>query len=198
MSKTSYCKVCGVELTSENRYSNGKNKRRYCKSHWNEYKEKNRTKNYTLVLRRGRISTKLVFPTYALKNSFRVLRKIQIRFGRCHSSRSANFDQRIEDLIEKTREDGTIYRFYQDAECPECHSVIRYDSHGYKTCTSCGLIREGINLDYQQPNAEEMREIRRTHPARYNYDMLEDVPAEELYSCYDKYYARAYSRRLRK
>ena len=190
------CKVCGIRLTDDNRYSAGKNKRRYCKVHWNEYKEKNRTKKYRIKVRVGITRSHLIeFSSFALKNSFRVLRRLQIRWGRCHSSRSSNFNQRVEEIIEERQEDGTIHRFYQAATCSACHSEIRYDEHGYKVCSNCGLIRDDLVLPESHAENKFSHDSRAQTYLGWDHGWEDERPPDERYSTYDRYYAAAYSKR---
>lgn len=201
MGKTAYCKVCGVELTSENRYRSGKNKyRKKCIACFKEDREKRYkrcNKKFRLKVRVGISRTHLIeFGTYAEKHSFRVLRALQIRYGRCHSSRSSNFNQRVEDLIEITK-DGQTYRYYQAAKCDECKAELRYDEHGYKVCTECGLIVGEIVFPKSYPTNRRSHDSRSQIYLGFDYDLDDERPPDERYSTYDRYYSQAYARRLK-
>ena len=211
------CKVCGVELTPDNAYSRIREAfipQSYCmacqkererarynsnpnpkiKSVLSNYEKK---KKFRLKVRVGISRTHLIeFGTYAEKHSFRVLRALQIRYGRCHSSRSSNFNQRVEDLIEITK-DGQTYRYYQAAKCDECKAELRYDEHGYKVCTECGLIVGEIVFPKSYPTNRRSHDSRSQIYLGFDYDLDDERPPDERYSTYDRYYSQAYARRLK-
>ena len=194
------CKVCGIKLTQDNRYPSGNNRyRRICiscfrKDRTERYKKCN--KKYRIKVRVGITRSHLIeFSSFALKNSFRVLRRLQIRWGRCHSSRSSNFNQRVEEIIEERQEDGTIRRFYQAATCSACHSEIRYDEHGYKVCSNCGLIRDDLVLPESHAENKFSHDSRAQTYLGWDHGWEDERPPDERYSTYDRYYAAAYSKR---
>ena len=197
-----FCRFCGVELNKQNAYKNSNNKRKLkliCKNCDNKQRlariEKN-GKIYRIKVRVGITRSHLIeFSSFALKNSFRVLRRLQIRWGRCHSSRSSNFNQRVEEIIEERQEDGTIHRFYRAAACSACHSEIRYDEHGYKVCSNCGLIRDDLVLPESHAENKFSHDSRAQTYLGWDHGWEDERPPDERYSTYDRYYAAAYSKR---
>ena len=213
----SECQRCHVELNSGNANSRVPDKfvpYSYCKKCHNKIKRDNylnkrekylakqkvrddtKRKYYKKVRRGDNRPFIIEFKTLADKREFIAQRRFQMRWGRCHTSRSSNYDQRVEDLVECKVADK-IYRHYIAAKCEECGSELRYDEHGYKVCVSCGLIRgvEFTVLEYQPQKSS----TNNTTPD-YWYEQQtseDDRPADERYSTFDYHYARAYSKRLK-
>jgi hypothetical protein len=199
--KIKYCKKCNVELNTENCYSRSAIRFRplsYCikcdaKLHRKYYKEnqdkikarstnryKNDVNNFpTLRVKRGRDhkSFKVVFKTLTEKRSFVLLRRLQIKYGKCHVSRSAKVNQSVD--VKHRDDDGNIT--YVKMLCSECNSLVRYNKNGFKECTNCGLIQETLEFD------------------NFVNETKRDAPSESEYTdngCYDAYYSEAYSNKL--
>lgn len=166
-----FCKECGVKLNRKNAYPNRKRKRGYrifCK----ECDKKKRTESRRLNGQTSRLRLKgkyrriiIEFPDQFAKQFFLLCRRQQVIgcHPKCgHSSRSG---QRVEHLEEATDKHGELHRWYEETICDECGQIVEFNVHGFKQCTSCGLLSANFTLSNEMDESE-----------------ARDLPQEEYYN----------------
>lgn len=209
--ETRTCRKCGVVLTPDNAYSRIQEvfvPFGYCKKcdkirrskNYNSQKRKILhvgNKKFTTKVRRGKVE----FPSFQAKHEFLAMRRIQARFGRGHISCSSNINKAVYvpryEEIEQDNE-TIILKHYEPLKCEECDGLVLYKDNNYQVCSDCGLIANDrlniINIE-PFPQANKL-----SGPFRYSIPITETEPlgdSSENIRCYDRYYARAYSKRLR-
>lgn len=215
--ETRTCRKCGVVLTPDNAYSRIREAfvpQSYCMACQKErerarYNSDPKTKikrvlsnyekkkKYTTKVRRGKVE----FPSFQAKHDFLAMRRIQARFGRGHISCSSNINKAVYvpryEEIEQDNE-TIILKHYEPLKCEECGGLVLYKDNNYQVCSDCGLIANDrlniINIE-PFPQANKL-----SGPFRYSIPITETEPlgdSSENIRCYDRYYARAYSKRLR-
>lgn len=223
MTKTKLCKKCGIELSKENAWSKSAIRFKphsYCKTceaaYNREYYKKNQAKikkrsseqyrrdlnnGFWATMKVGNKKHRIIFKTLSEKELFVTVRRLQIRWGICHTDLSSSENKKVDELVEERREDGKVRRYYIDTKCDECGGLIRYQ-HGFKICECCGLVHGDHNieeLNNTHLNAVDQGIVDRLDKLPMcsydgNYDNLEN---DDAFSTFDMYYSRAYSKVLK-
>ena len=198
-----FCNCCGVRLTRQNAYRRSGNRhklRRICidcfkKQRNDKYESGN--KKFTTKVRRGRLE----FPSFEAKHEYITLRRLQARFGRGHISCSSNVNKAVyvPRYEEIEHEDGKIIlKHYERMICEECGGLVVYKKNNFQICSDCGLIaNDRLNIIYTEPTTQENRMSRRYRNSIPIPEVESQGDSSENVRCYDRYYARAYSKRLR-
>ena len=203
---THHCRVCNNKLQKDNKFKgNPKKGRGYiCKKCHNDQKTDRRhsaPKNKCITLKRDKKYPNFKFGLlskderliYQFQDnndfiSFKIIRKIQKRFGRCHDSLSSREKCRVETLLEEEIKDDDgeiikIKRWYEASKCSECGSEVNYNKHNEQQCSNCGLIQGVVNFIDDSINTNKKNR------SDYNYRFeSDDKPT------FDVYYSRAYNK----
>jgi DNA-directed RNA polymerase subunit RPC12/RpoP len=201
------CRECGIKLNKDNKYPGKRGK--ICKQCDNLLRIKRRYpsgQTYSVLLGKNKkypnfsicsvnsrkISTlkNVIYATFETSEeigTFRMMRRVQKRFGRCHDSSSSRDGCRVESLnIEEkmVEEKKIVHKYYIASKCMECGNEVNYNKHGEQQCTSCGLIQGNYNLLTSEPEYN-------SHDDAIGY-------SSSNYVTYDKYYSKAYGGRKTK
>lgn len=207
-SKKKYCRVCGERLTSENRYQtkSGKNLGRVCKGCFNEKRRdayKTITKKFTITIDRGNNPPfKLEFDSIEDRQFFTTWRRLQIRWGQCHTDPSGFAGKAADRFIQYMDQDTQTFRQYFVTETCNCGGIVRYDTSGYKICDKCGwffshssiIEHTHAELDtLNEPTRKAMVNDKEDRLPLFSYGSYDDSNGlDDGHSTYDVYYARGY------
>lgn len=206
--KKKVCRVCGERLTKENRYRYKSKhsiglicKECYKKQRTARYQRRN--KKYTITIDRGRNPPfKLKFDSIEDRQFFSTWRRLQIRWGQCHTDPSGFAGKAVDRFIQYMDQDTMTYRQYFITETCACGGIIRYDTSGYKICDKCGWFHSTSNIIehtyFEQDSMNEStrrammdnKEDRLPLFSYGSYDNSNDL--DDGHSTYDVYYARCY------
>jgi len=198
-----FCISCGVKLNRKNRYKIHTHGRKYssiCKTCDNNKRKANRIRSgqkFVLKIR----DRKIEFSSIQARNEFITMRRLQAKYGRCHISYSSNTHKTVwvPRYKEVKRKDiKIILKYYAPMTCEECGGSVVYMEHGFQVCAVCGLVvNDHLNVIYIEPATQK-----KSVPPWYKYTI--PIPetnyqgdSSENVRCYDKYYAQAYSKRLK-
>lgn len=210
------CITCGVALTPDNAYSRSAVRfkpKSYCKSCQDKADKKrhnkkrpwlnrhkryqyDRTKFFSIKVRRGKTQFTFRFPSLMAKHDFVVGRRLQVRYGRGHISPSSNFGKSVYVPSLEERDGKTVKR-YKRLLCDECDGIVRYSANEFQICEDCGLI---VNDRFNVIIKDSLQQADTKDKKGLHVPIPETKPrgdSGELVRCYDRYYARAYSKRLR-
>lgn len=211
------CIICRVVLTPDNAYSRSAIRFKpmsYCKScqdeidkkrhkkkrHWRNSKKRShydRTKVFVTKVRRGKTTLTLTFSTPKEKHDFMAGRRLQATYGRGHISPSSNFGKSVCVPTLEERDGKTIKR-YKQLLCEDCNGIVRYSANEFQICEDCGLVvNDRFNVIFIDSHRQANSTTERKRPSIPIPETEQRGDSGEHIRCYDRYYARAYSKRLR-